>query len=143
MSERDRGELLFLVKALTTWFVCAVSLCLLFALVICKTSVDSSYIGYFSSFISFVCAVAAGYKAYTSRKGNSIYTALFTAVFLIIVLLSIGFIVTEESLKSASVLSVGTFTFVGVLTGAQLLPSLKSKKSIRKNKKGKKATKLT
>ena len=132
MSEKDRGELLFLIKAFTSWLMCAAIMCLFFALIICKTSLESSYIGYISSFISFGCAVVAGYRASKSRKGNNLYTCIYTSLFLIILLLTIGFVIGDNNIKSSSIISVSSFSFAGVMMGSNVIPVFFSPKSKRK-----------
>ena len=128
-KEKDRGELTFLFSALKAWFIVAAILSVVFSFVIWKTSLESSYIGYISSFISFVSSVAAGYNGISSRKGSKLYTGAFISVFLIIVLLTAGFIIEGTSLTSSGIISVASFSFAGIMMGSNMLPLLFGKNS--------------
>ena len=138
-GEKDRGELLFVVKAILTWIIWAFTLTLIFSFIISKTSFDSSYIAYISSVISFISAVFAGHKASICRRDSGINTGLFTAIFLIIFILTIGFVVKGESISSSGVISVVSFTFAGVIVGACGIAGLRygnRKKISKKYKRG-------
>lgn len=130
-NDRDRGELLFLLKAGYAWLISAGLLLLLLSLLIGRTSMDSSCIGYLSSLVSFLSAAAAGFAAARSRMGSGLSTAGFCSVALIIVLLTTGFLIEGESMTSSSMISVCSMSAAGVMLGccvlAVLLPGKKSR----------------
>ena len=134
-GEKDRGELLFVVKAVLTWVIWAFILSLFFSFIISKTNLDSSYIAYISSAISFISAVFAGHKASKCRRSGGIYTGVFTAIFLIIFILTIGFVVKGENISSSGIISVVSFTFAGVVFGAYGIAGLRYGNRKKVNKK--------
>lgn len=106
------------VSAVVAWLISAAVLVSVFSLFICKTSMDSSYIGYVSSFISFASAAIAGAYSFRYKKGETLISSLVTALFIVILLLTIGFLIRGEDMTPAGLISVSSFTFAGLLLGA-------------------------
>lgn len=131
--EKNRGDIGLLISAVFGWLFSAGILLSMFSLLICKTSMDSSYIGYISSLISFLSAVFAGLYSYRNIKGETFVSSLATALFIVIFLLTIGFIVQGKDMTPAGVISVASFTFAGMLLGSNVRYFLrkKSKKQIK------------
>jgi hypothetical protein len=107
-----------LLRALLAWSLTALILLLLSALILSRTGTGSSSLGYLSSALSFLAALAAGLSA-GGRKGNGFFLpALLTAGFLVLILLTAGSLL--GSLNPSGVLSVVSFSFAGVFFGALL-----------------------
>ncbi|MBQ7693165.1 MAG: TIGR04086 family membrane protein [Oscillospiraceae bacterium] len=118
----------FLLHAAAAW---TVSACLL----LCVGSVLANAVGmgelgisYLSSCLSFLCAAAAGAAA--SRKAGTagLWTALMTGTFLVILLLTLGFLIQGRDMDPSSILSLVSFTYAGTLVGVLLMPK-KAKKA--------------
>ena len=142
-NENDRGELLFLFKALVTWLTVGIILSLILSIIISQTTLDSSYIAYLSSIISFITAVFAGFRAMSARRKGKLYTALFTAGFLIIFILSVAYIIASGEIIASGLISVISFTFSGVFFGAYILYTMcygNRRKSFNNKRKGTKFT---
>ena len=123
LNEKDRGELLFLIKALSAWLISSLMLCILFSFIVSQTSLDSSYIAYLSSIISLISAIIAGMKAASVKKSSKIYTSIFTAGFLIIFILTTAYLVASGQITTSGLISVISFTFSGVFIGAYIVSS--------------------
>lgn len=130
--EKSSGDISCIVSAITGWLISAGILLTLFSALICKTSLDSSYIGYISSFISFASAAIAGAYSYRHKKRETLISSAVTALFVVILLLTIGFLIRGEDMTPAGIISVSSFTFAGLLLGANTrhLLGKKGKKSI-------------
>lgn len=128
-NEGGRGELLYILKAFYAWIICALISLLMFSYIITKSSLDSSYIAYISSFISFITAMFAGIAAAKYRKGSSLYTGIFTGLVIVILLLTLGFAIDGNRIESSGIISVVTFTFSGILLGSNLVPLFLGKKN--------------
>ncbi len=126
-GEKNRGDIGLLISAVFGWLFSAGILLSMFSLLICKTSMDSSYIGYISSLISFLSAVFAGLYSYRNIKGETFVSSLATALFIVIILLTIGFMVQGKDMTPAGVISVASFTFAGMLVGCNIRYILRKK----------------
>lgn len=114
---------LFLVRALTSWLLCAAILLVIAALIANAAKMGEQGMAYLSSGISFLCAAAAGKAAAESKKTNNPGIALITATALVIILLTAGFLIRGEDMAPSSVLSLVSFGYAGVLFGSLILYS--------------------
>ena len=112
---------LFLVRALTSWLLCAAILLVIAALIANAAKMGEQGMAYLSSGISFLCAAAAGKAAAESKKTNNPGIALITATALVIFLLTAGFLIRGEDMAPSSVLSLVSFGYAGVLFGSLIL----------------------
>ena len=111
------GSLRQLLRALLVWILSALLLTLLSALILSKTGTGSAVLGYLSSALSFLAALAAGFSSGGKKGSAFLFPALLTAGFLILILLTAGCI-AGEALNPSAVLSVVSFTLTGVLLGS-------------------------
>lgn len=87
-------------------------------------------IGYLSSGMSFVAAFAAGAAA--GRGGDKSFLSMLSgALCLVVILLTLGFLLSYGKMNSAGVLSVASFTMAGYLTGNLLFGSSSNGKKRR------------
>ena len=137
-SEKNRLDLLFLLKAAVVWLIAALALLLLSSAVISAMNLSSSSVAYFSAGVSFFSAFAASFTAATGKNGRLKY-GLLTGLVLTVLLIMLGFIVEGRELSADGVLSVVSFTLTGALVGGIFAPANKSGKgkSIIKLKRGK------
>ena len=111
------GSLRQMLRALLVWSFTALILLILSALILSRTGTGSAALGYLSSALSFLAAFSAGFFS-SDRKGTSfLFPALLTGVFLVLILLTAGSFL-QRSLNPSGVLSVVSFTLVGVLLGS-------------------------
>ncbi len=142
-KENDRGELMFLIDALLTWLIVGVFLCLSLSFIVTRTTLDSSFIAYLSSSVSFLSASFAGLRSAAESKYNKLYSTLITAVFTIISVLTVAYIVSNGQISASGLISVISFTFSGFLFGGLVLHTIcygNRKKAYKRNRK---RTKLT
>ena len=132
LNDRERGDLLFLLKAAYAWFITAGILLIIVSLLIWKTSLDSSCIGYLSSLISFLAAVSAGFAAVRLKSG------LIGSLAIVIFLLTCGFLIAGEKMTGAAMVSVASTTIAGGMLGSCVLAAVFPGKK-RKTKRFKKA----
>ncbi|MBR5094974.1 MAG: hypothetical protein IK095_07760 [Oscillospiraceae bacterium] len=109
-----------LLQAVLLWCATAAILLLLAALLLSRLGTGSSVIGYVSSSISFLSALAAGVCVGREGKQGAMARALVTSGALILLLLTIGVLIAGMETDASGVLSVVTFTISGVLLGAAL-----------------------
>lgn len=132
----EKGSLRLLVHGLLAWIVSAFLLCFLTACVIRAHGVGSACYGYISAGLSFLCAVFAG--AYSGRGERKLSSGLLCALFLSIVLLTAGFVISRGRLDSSAVLSVVSFSIAGCLLGSLLfggMPKKQTQSPFRRKKK--------
>ena len=79
-------------------------------------------LGIMSSAVSFSAAFAAGFIATRSCTASRLFISLTTATALIIFLLTVGFLIKGEEMNASAILSIVSFTYVGVLSGSILPP---------------------
>jgi putative membrane protein (TIGR04086 family) len=130
-SRFSAGSLRLLLRALAAWCLCALLLLPILSFYLARSGTSSRVIGYLSSAVSFVCAAAAGYAGAEVKNGRALLQGLLIGVFLLILLLSVGFLVSGKGQDSSGVLSVVCFTLSGCVVG-----------SVRKNLRGRKARKV-
>ena len=120
-QERKRVDLSLFARALAAWGVCAFALLACASILYAKDGTKLSTMGYESSIISFLAAVAAGGAAGLKQRKHRLLTGLFCAFFLTACLLLIGFLI-KGRLNGSAVLSMCSFTLAGCLLGA-ILPA--------------------
>jgi len=118
-----------LVRALCVYVLSAFLLLVLASFLLARSNVGSHVLGYVSSAISFLSSFLSTRLLLRSQKSQSLFTAMFFGVLLVILLLTLGFLAGERSLDPSGVLSVVSFTFAGVLLGGLLPPRVSSRKS--------------
>ena len=126
MQKRGSGGLRALLRGLSAWAIAALLCLLLASLVLAKLSVGSAVLGPVSSAVSFLAAFAAGRAAAGKGRRAPVSAALLLALFLVILLLSLGALLRRGLLDPSGVLSVVSFTFAGVLAGSLLRFSSRS-----------------
>ena len=129
------GSLRLIFRSLLLWTTTALLLLTLASFYLSRSGLGSDVIGYVSSGISFLCAVAAGAAAAKKNGDKPLLQGLLTAVFLVITLLTLGFLARGLDLNGSGILSVVTFTISGVLFGLALFRSRRRKGSGRSLKK--------
>lgn len=121
-SDKNRLELLFLLKAAGVWLMAAMLLLLAGAGIISAMNLSSSSVAYFSAGVSFLSAFAAAYSACAGKDGRW-KCGLLIGLVLTILLLMLGFIVEGRELSADGVLSVVSFTMTGALAGGIFAPA--------------------
>ena len=132
-SDKNRLELLFLIKAAAIWLITAMILLLLSAGIISAMNLSSSSVAYFSAGVSFLSAFSAAFTACKGKSGKMKY-GLLTGLVLTVLLIMLGFIVEGKELSADGVLSVVSFTMTGALAGGLFAPAGKgtwTKRSFR------------
>ena len=132
-SDKNRPDLLFLLKAGAVWLMTAVILLLLSAGIISAMNLSASSVAYFSAGLSFFSSFAAAFSACTGKEGRW-KCGLLIGLVLTVLLLMLGFIVEGRDLSADGVLSVVSFTMTGALAGGLFAPAGKgtwTKRSFR------------
>ena len=132
-SDKNRLELLFLIKAAAIWLITAMILLPISAGIISAMNLSSSSVAYFSAGVSFLSAFGAAFAACTGKSGKMKY-GLLTGLALTVLLIMLGFIVEGKELSADGVLSVVSFTMTGALAGGLFAPAGKgawTKRSFR------------
>ena len=111
------GSLRVLLRSLLVWTACAAGLLLTASLILSKMGTGSAMLGYVSSAISFVCAVAAGAYCKEQQGKNGLVQSLILAGVLILLLLTLGFLIRGKDMDASGILSVVSFTAAGCLLG--------------------------
>ncbi len=122
----------FLLHAAAAWTVSACALLCISALAANAAGMGEQSLAYLGSAVSFLCAAAAGAAAAGHSEAAGLLTALLTGTFLVILLLTLGFLIRGHEMDPSSILSLVSFTYAGVLTGVLLLPG--SGKKARKRR---------
>lgn len=123
--EKNRPDLLFLLKAMLIWLAAAAVLVLFCAALISGFNLSASAVAYFSSAISFLSAMAASIAVTAGNRNKKLKYAFLTGLVLTVTLLMLGFIVEGRELSPDGVLSVISFTMAGAVVGVVLAPSNK------------------
>ncbi len=121
MSENAFWEQSFvrgLLRTAAAWIVAALLLCFAAALWIRAGRLPSSALGYVSSGISFLCALAAG--AACGRGEGRARAGLLCGLVLVLLLLTLGFLIAGKAMAPSGILRVVSFTFAGCLAGSLL-----------------------
>lgn len=123
-KESDRrGELKALLMSVPVWFVSALLLTSIASLINNRAGLSLRDLGISSSVISFISACAAGCACIRVRKAKRLITGLICSAFLIVMLLTIGYIIAESAPDQNGVISITTFTLSGCLFGAVFCPT--------------------
>lgn len=113
-------DLRLLLRSILTWLVSALVLLILSAFILSRIGVGSAVLGYVSSGISFLAALAAGIVLGRDRRSGLLVRAMLAGLILVVLLLTAGFLVGERELSPSGILSVVSFTFAGAVVGAGL-----------------------
>lgn len=112
----------YLLRAGLAWGVSASVLLLVGTLAANSLGLGEQGLGIMSSAVSFSAAFAAGFIATRSCTASRLFISLTTATALIIFLLTVGFLIKGEEMNASAILSIVSFTYVGVLSGSILPP---------------------
>lgn len=115
----------FLLSAGCAWLIGAALLLTVGTFAANAAGMGERGLGYLSSGISFLAAVAAGSAAVRKNPAARLLTALIAATALVIALLTIGLLAEGEEMNASAVLSIVSFTYAGVLLGAVMAPGKK------------------
>ena len=131
MSSQKRGfyDGSFILRAALAWFICALVLLTAASFTVNGLMCGEGTLGYISSALSFLTAVAAGAAASARRSEGALYTAALTAAVLVVALLTVGFVINGADMDPSSVLSVVSFSFAGCLAGAVIFGGARKKKA--------------
>lgn len=111
-------DIRFLPDAILVWFISALIILPLAALTAELTRCSEAGLAYISSAASFLTALFAGAKAIRTRKKSAVITAIISALAIIIIALTLGFVIAGDKLQADGILSLVTFTFSGALVGS-------------------------
>ena len=128
----DYQDFSFIPSSVFVWMLSALVLLIVSSVILNESGCSERSMGYVSSILSFSSAMAAGITAGRKRKAGALYTALLTASVLVVMLLTIGFMISSTMIEPSAVMSLVSFTFAGCLVGVVcFLPSNKRKKRYR------------
>ena len=132
VKEKGRGlNFRFLFPAFLAWLGAAALLLLVAAAVITLLDLKASGFKVFGAAIGLLSAAAAGYSARRHSQNPAVQTALLTAGALIIFLLTLGFLVSQERMNAGGILTVAAATLLGSFLGAIIS---RKKKKLQKRK---------
>ena len=123
----------FLLNAAAAWFLSAVLLLCIASVLANAAGLGEQGVAYLSSAVSFLCAAAAGTAAARKSTSNGLVTALMTGGFLVLLLLTVGFLIAGRNLDPSSILSLVSFSFAGALVGTLVMPKTAKKSSKHRN----------
>lgn len=112
----------YLLRAGLAWGVSAAVLLLVCSLAANSLGLGEQGLGIMSSAVSFLAACFSGIAATRSCTASWLFVSLTTSTTLVIFLLTVGFLIKGEEMNASAILSIVSFTYVGVLTGSILLP---------------------
>ena len=107
----------FLLSASFAWLISSTILLVIGAIILKESYANERVMAYVSSSISFLSAMTAGSVAKQKGRAGGFYIAMLTATFLVVALLTIGFLIDGSRIEPSSVMSVISFTFSGCLVG--------------------------
>ena len=116
----------YLIRAGLAWGVSAPVLLLAGTFIANAAGLGERGLGIMSSAVSFLAALTAGFCSTRRCPAPRLVVSLFTATALVIVLLTVGFLIKGEEMNASAVLSIVSFTYAGVLSGALLQPGKRS-----------------
>lgn len=120
-------DIRFLSDALIMWILSAIILLPLGAVAAELIKCSEVGLAYISSALSFLTALIAGAKAMHSRKKSAVTTAVISALAIIILALTLGFVIAGDRLQPDGILSLVTFTLSGALVGSVFFSGKKSR----------------
>ena len=104
-----------LALSFAVWLISAGIISMIASKIIFSLRLSESCWGYFSSGISFLAAAASGIITVGRRgKWNAGSTAI-NALFLVIALLTVGYLISDGELDQSAIMSTVSFTFSGYL----------------------------
>ena len=107
----------FILSAVLAWILSAALLLLISSILLNELGCNEQSLGYVSSLISFLAAVAAGVAAARKRKSGLLYTALITASVIVTALLTLGFLINGPDIEPSAIMSIISFSYSGCLVG--------------------------
>ena len=107
----------FILSAVLAWILSAALLLLICSILLNELGCNEQSLGYVSSLISFLAAVAAGVAAARKRKSGLLYTALITASVIVTALLTLGFLINGPDIEPSAIMSIISFSYSGCLVG--------------------------
>ena len=116
-----------LLRAVAAWIVCALLGLLLATGLLCWVNAGERTLGYVSSALSLLAAIGAGASAVKSCQKGRVLTALLSGMVISVLLLLLGFIISEGSLSPDAILSVIMFTLSGAMLGGFFSPENRKK----------------
>ena len=117
-------------RALLRWSTAALVLLVVASLALTGSGTGSELLGYVSSSISFLAALAAGTAVEHGEKG-ALPRSLLVAGALIVALLTAGVLIGRAGVDASGVLSVVTFTISGAMIGALLSGNVRKRRPRR------------
>lgn len=123
----------FLPRALAAWLITSCLLLLMAASIITAADLKASCFGAFGCAVGFCASVSAGFVAAKNNPLSALKLSLLTAGALIILLLTLGFVISGESMSVAGILSVAAVSLVGCVFGVSL--RVKTSKNYKKKTK--------
>ena len=100
------------------WIITAFVMLLLACGIVSASRLGSDCLAYLSSIISFCAACAAGSALGGNRGQGGILSGAVLGLFLLILLLLMGYLMKQSAMDPSSVLSVGSFTMAGCMAGS-------------------------
>ena len=125
-DQRSFPDFDFLFRAGMGWIVGAAVLLLITTLIANTFGIGETALAYLSSAISFFAAFAAGILGERKQSAVRLPAALITATTLVVALLTVGFLIRGEGMDSSAILSIVSFTYVGVIAGMFMRPRKKN-----------------
>ena len=107
-----------LLRGLLSWSLSALVLCLFGSGFLCWGMIPYRALGVLCSVISFLAAFAAGVTI--AKQNCGLIGGIGFCLFLLVLLLTLGWLISDMPLSSSGVLSVVTFTAAGCLLGLVL-----------------------
>ena len=115
------GSLRCLLRAVLAWCLTAVVLLAISSALLSRGVLGAGVLGYLSSAVSFLAALAAGIAAARCSGAGRLGVGLRLSLALVLILLTVGFLIAGKDLAPAGILSVVSFTIAGSLVGSVLL----------------------
>lgn len=137
MAEQGKRQinLFFLIRAVGVWCFCSLALLGCAAVLYASDGAKLSTMGYASSCISFLSAVAAGCAAGLKQGRKRLLVGLITGIILTALFLLAGFLAAGK-LDGSAVLSMTSFTLSGCLIGALIPLRERKRRSRRRGRRG-------
>lgn len=134
-----------LAKEVLTWLVAGLILLLAATAAVMIGRLDTAYLGYICSAISFFAALVTGLWAAKNTEHYGLLSAIALALVLTVLPLTVGFLIGGK-LDASGILSTASFTFAGCLSAVLLGGAVRSgtrhgrqsRSAYRKLRKGKK-----
>ena len=122
-----------LARVWLRWMATALLLLPVAAALVWRAENGSAGMGYYSSALSFLCALSACAFLVAGKLPERFLTGLLCGVALLIPLLSLSFLIGGKAPDSSSVLSVSSFTLSGCLAGCVFLSGKNRRKGKRRS----------